>query len=170
MVYVTRYCGPGPSSITAAVRQATDVLNAFLRSVGRPIPREAIVIYRNRLAESVIVDVGYAVAASVAIRASGEITRGRTPRGKALSAPAENGLADLARTHERLLLRAKLENLAAANIVWRHVPLRQAKPDLASTFVLNLPVAERRESGRPGADSKLPPSEPSISRPVEVSS
>ena len=127
MIYITRYCGVDPSSLTAALREALDTLDKRFAELGLPVPEEVVVIYRNRLPESVVLDVGYLLPESAEVETDAEMKRGATPEGLMISTPAQYGSRDLFDVHDRLLRQARLANLLPMALAWQRFPLQAAR-------------------------------------------
>jgi len=127
MLYVRRYCGTEPYSLTAALHEALGVLDRRFLDLGLAVPGEAIVIYRNRLPESVVLDVGYALPSSAHMKSDDELKVGMTPEGTMLSAPAAFGSRRLFQVHDQLIQRARLGNLSPTNFAWQRLPLGAAR-------------------------------------------
>ena len=123
MLYVTRFCSLEPASITAAIRQGVDALDSFFSKSHQPLPKEVIVIYRNRLRETVIVEVGVPVSEEFANQANGEIHRGWTPSSASVSMVPTTGLEGVLAAHDRLLERARLTDVSPARAIWQRFPL-----------------------------------------------
>lgn len=102
MIHVVRYCGEEDASTTAAIRQATEVLDRYLVSIDEPVGRELIVVYRNRLPGAVTLEVGYPVDQSVADQATGEIAAGPAPSGPMISTTTGLGFASVLAAERRL--------------------------------------------------------------------
>jgi hypothetical protein len=145
MLYVTRYCSLEPASITAALRQGMDVLDSFVGGLAEPAPTEAIVIYRNRLGETVIVEVGYPVSAEAAKRATGEVKSGRTPGGSMVSIMPDAGHHGLLEAQNRLLEHARREKLVPGKAIWQRFSAKRARLGAERPCVpLYMPIEERR--------------------------
>ena len=145
MLFVTRYCSLEPASVTAAIRQGMNVLDGFIGGLAEPPPKEAIVIYRNRLPETVIVEVGYPVSASVAKRAAGEVKSGKTPGGSMLSIMPDAGLGGLLEAQDRLLEHARRAKLIPGKAVWQRFSAKRARLGAERPCVpLCLPVEGHR--------------------------
>lgn len=144
MLFVTRYCSLEPASVTAAIGQGLHVLDGFIAELAEPAPKEAIVIYRNRLPETVIVEVGYPVSAGVAKRAAGEVKSGKTPGGSMLSIMPAAGLGGLLEAHDRLLEHARRAKLIPGKAVWQRFSAKRVRLGAERPCVsLYLPVEER---------------------------
>lgn len=102
MIYVVRYCGEEDASTTAAIRQAIEVLDRHLVSIGEPVGRELIVVYRNWLPGAVTVEVGYPVDQSVADQTTGEIASKSAPFGPMVSMITAWGFASVLAAERRL--------------------------------------------------------------------
>jgi hypothetical protein len=126
MLYVTRYCGIEPYSLTAALHEAMDVLDRRFRQLGRSVPDDVVVVYRNRLPESVVLDVGYIVPESAQAEIDDDIKLGRTPEGTMLAARAEFGSRHLFETHDQLVQQANLADLTPLNFAWQRFPRKAA--------------------------------------------
>lgn len=124
MIYVTRYCSTDPASITAAIRQGAETLDAFLRHFGRPLPDETIVIYRNWHQDTVIVEIGYPAIAGTAKWATGEVMSGQAPSGDMISELPGDGVEGVIVARRRLLEEARLAGLSPTGIVWQRFPQR----------------------------------------------
>jgi hypothetical protein len=127
MLYVTRYCSVEPSSLAAALHGAVDVLDQRFAQLGLPLPEEVLVIYRNRLPETVTVDIGYTLSEPAQIESNDDLKLAYTPKGEMLSAPAQVGTHRLFEVHDQLLRHAQLANLAPANFAWQQFPLKAAR-------------------------------------------
>jgi hypothetical protein len=122
MLYVTRYCSTEPSSITAALNDAARTLDQRFAALGLEPPDAVVVVYRNRLPESLTIDVGYVLPAGLPLAPEAELQAGRTPGGVMLSAPAPRGMRDLLGTHDRLIEEAGRQGLAPGNFAWQRFP------------------------------------------------
>jgi hypothetical protein len=127
MVYVTRYCGLEPYSLTAALHEAMDALDRRFAELGLPVPAEVVIVYRNRLPESVVLDIGYVLPAAAQVAGRDDMKLGRTPEGFMLAAPAQYGGRDLFAVHDQLLRQAQLANLSPVNFAWQRFPLKDAR-------------------------------------------
>lgn len=147
MLYVTRYCGIEPYSLTAALHEAVDVLDRRFAEFGLPTPDEVVVIYRNRLPESVVLDIGYVVPESTAVETREDLKLGRTPEGAMLAAPAPFGSRRLFEAHDQLVQQAHLADLLPANYAWQRFPRAAARlrPDHPAA-PLYLPLDPRRDT------------------------
>jgi hypothetical protein len=123
MLYLTRFCSLEPASITAAIRQGVDTLDHFFATAGQPLPKEVIVTYRNRLRETIIVEVGVPASAELAEQAGGEIHRGWTPNGASVSTIPNAGSGGIVEAHDRLLDRARLRGVSPAKVIWQRFAL-----------------------------------------------
>lgn len=122
MLYVTRYCSTDPSSITAAFNDAVHTLDQRFAALGLEPPGDVIVLYRNRLPESLTLDVGYVLPASVPLGPETELKAGGTPAGKMLSAPTPDGAHEVLGTHDQLLEEASRQGLSPGNFAWQRFP------------------------------------------------
>ena len=128
MLYVTRYCGVEPYSMTAALHEAMDVLDRRFAELSLQVPEDVVVVYRNRLLESVVLDIGYILPGTASqIPDSAELKLGRTPEGGMLAAPAQYGARELFVVHDQLLRQAHLADLSPANFAWQRFPLKDAR-------------------------------------------
>ena len=155
MLYVTRYCSLEAASITAAIRQGVNALDALLGELEKPAPAEAVVIYRNRLRETVTIEVGYPLAAAVAKRATGDARSGRTPGGSMLSILPSEGLAGLFTAQDQLLEQARLANLSPAKAIWQVFPLPALHHAARPIAPVYLPVSDRRYTMPAGVDNQV---------------
>jgi hypothetical protein len=122
MVYVTRYCSTEPSSIAAALNDAVQMLDRWSEGLGLARPEAAVVLYRNRLPESLTIDVGYILPASPSLRPGVELKAGNTPGGAMLAAPVTLSPREVLGTHDRLLDEAGRQGLSPGNFVWQRFP------------------------------------------------
>ena len=155
MLYVTRYCSLEAASITAAIRQGVNALDALLGELEKPAPAEAVVIYRNRLRETVTIEVGYPLVAAVAKRATGDARSGRTPGGSMLSILPSEGLAGLFTAQDQLLEQARLANLSPAKAIWQVFPLPALHHAARPIAPVYLPVSDRRYTMPAGVDNQV---------------
>jgi hypothetical protein len=112
MVYVVRFCGAHPSSVAAAVGQAIQVLDGYLRQLGHPAARQLYVVYRNHIEGAVTVQVGYAVSQEAAAAATGEIFAGTTPAGAMVELSGE-------RTLDQILAVGRSLPESSASYTWQ---------------------------------------------------
>jgi hypothetical protein len=122
MVYVTRYCSTEPSSIAAALNDAVQTLDRRFEALGLARPEAAVVLYRNRLPESLTIDVGYIVPASPSLRSEVELKAGDTPAGTMLATPSTLSPREVLDTHDRLLEEAGQQGLSPGNFAWQRFP------------------------------------------------
>jgi hypothetical protein len=122
MLYVTRYCSTEPSSIAAALNDAAQTLDRRFEALGLAQPEAAIVLYRNRLPESLTIDVGYILPASLSLPPEIELKSGGTPAGIMLSAPSPRSPRDVLGTHDRLLEEAGRQALSPDTFAWQRFP------------------------------------------------
>jgi hypothetical protein len=122
MLYVTRYCGTDPSSIAAALNDAVGTLDDRFEALGLARPEAAVVLYRNRLPESLTIDVGYVLPASLALRPEVELKAGDTPAGTMLSAPSPHGLRGVLGAIDRLMDEASRQGLSPGDFAWQRLP------------------------------------------------
>ena len=119
MLYVMRYCNLETASIMAAIKQGIETLDAFLKAEKQPVPRDIIVIYRNRQSETITVEIAYPVATNVAQRAAGEIKSGKTPGDTTITTMPQHGLAGLLAAHQALGDRATSKGGTPAPLFWQ---------------------------------------------------
>ena len=127
MLYVTRHCGLEPYSLTAALHDAIGVLDRRFAELNLPVPEEVVVVYRNRLPESVVLDIGYALSPSAQVVGSDDLRLGRTPEGAMFAAPAQFGARELFEVHDQLLRRTHLAELSPAAFSWQRLSLQNAR-------------------------------------------
>lgn len=120
MIYVTRYCGLTPASMHAAIRQGTETLDSFLASLGHTTPDDIILIYRNRLRDTITLDIGYGVAPKLASSAKGEVKSGRVPANQMLSAEVEASVAGLLIACDELDHQATTKGGTRPVYFWQH--------------------------------------------------
>ncbi|MEO8883220.1 MAG: hypothetical protein ABI377_07415 [Devosia sp.] len=140
MLYVRRYCGIEPYSLSAALHEALAVLDRRFLDLGLTTPDEAIVVYRNRLPESVVLDVGYVLPSSARAKSDDELKVGMTPGGSVLSAPAAFGSRGLFEVHDQLIERARLGRLSPMNFTWQRLPLEAVRLRVEHPAPLYLPI------------------------------
>lgn len=121
MVYVSRFCGLDSSSLTAAINDAVGVLDRLFAGEGLTPPGEAIVVYRNRLAESVVVDVGYAVAAAPEAMPGEQFNVGRSPEGQMIWLLPATGVHGVFEAHDRLVRHAHAAGLVPGSYAWQRI-------------------------------------------------
>lgn len=122
MLYVTRYCGTDPSSITAALNDAVGLLDRRFEALGLAPPEAVVVRYRNRQPESLTIDVGYVLPASVPLGPEIELKAGGTPAGTMISAPSPRGTHEVLGMHDRLLREAARQGLSPGSFTWQRFP------------------------------------------------
>lgn len=142
MLFVTRFCGIDASSVTAAVNDAVQTLDQFFAQRGLPLPREVILLYRNRLSETVVLDIGYVLSGDMEVELAGEFNIGRTPEGEMISMVPESGVHGVFEAHDRLLRHARTAGLKPKDVAWQHLSLAAAhrRADRASS-PLYVPVS-----------------------------
>lgn len=122
MLYITRYCGTEPSSIAAALNDALGTLDRGFEALGLARPEAVVVLYRNRLPESLTLDVGYVLPARLVPRPEVELKAGDTPAGTMLSAPSPRGLRGVLGAIDRLMDEASRQNLSPGDFAWQRLP------------------------------------------------
>jgi hypothetical protein len=122
MLYVTRYCGTEPSSIAAALNDAVEVLDRRFEALGLARPETAIVVYRNRLPESLTIDVGYVLPARPALPPEVELKAGNTAAGPMLSLPSPPGFRGVLGALDRLTDEASRQGLSPGDCAWQRIP------------------------------------------------
>jgi hypothetical protein len=136
MIYVARFCGVDDASTSAAIRQAMIVLDKQLESCGEA-PEDLVLVYRNRLAGAVKLEIGYTVSSRVARRVSGEVEAGHTPAGLMASFPTTEGFNSVLDAEEHLRLASQQREAffswqmfdASRSRPWRfHLPARLMAP------------------------------------------
>jgi hypothetical protein len=141
LVYVTRFCGVDASSITAAVNDAIRCLDRSFTAQGLQRPGEVIVLYRNRLPESVVIDVGYAIASGGMVETTDEELRiGRTPEGEMISTFAAAG-EPLFEAQDRLIRHARRSGFTVKNVAWQRYSLATTRPREQPASPLYVPVS-----------------------------
>lgn len=105
MVQLVRYCSLDEASLSAALRQAVEILDAFLETHGQPSVAELIVVYRNRRHDTLTMEIGVPVNAEIAAAANGELHAADAPHGSFIGREVEPGLPSLLAA-ETALIRA----------------------------------------------------------------
>jgi hypothetical protein len=129
MLYVTRHCSVDPSSMTAALEDAIASLDARFAALNLAAPEEVVVVYRNRLPETAVLDVGFVLPRGAAVPAwnDDELKAGTTPAGATISALAERGARGLFDLHDHLVRDARLADLSPRSFAYQRFPLQEAR-------------------------------------------
>lgn len=101
-VHVVRYCGLDEASTTAAIRQAVEILDAFVAAQGASPIEALIIVYRNRLPGAITLEIGAAVSPAIAEKVGGELIATTTPSGPMVSVAAQPGFAGLLQAADHL--------------------------------------------------------------------
>lgn len=95
LVQVTRFCGLDEASMSAAIRQAVDVLDAFMVAQGAALPQTLIIRYRNPIEGAMTLEIGVPTAIAPASIPRGEIGMSALPAGPRTRQPVAGGVPGL---------------------------------------------------------------------------
>lgn len=149
-IYVTRFCGEEEASASAAIRQAIDVLDSFLKTLKAHKPEQLIVRYRNRLPGAVTLDIGYPVDQAIADRAGGEILRDTSPSGLMSALSTGPGFAALLAADQQLAERGTPHADNSHTQTWQFFEEDEFRPWLghpASLLMMATPEATASNNG-----------------------
>lgn len=128
MVQLVRYCSVDEASLSAALRQAVDILDGFAAARGLPPVEDLIVVYRNRQRDTVTMEIGAPVEADIAETAEGELHAAIAPHGSFITRQVDAGLPNLLAGETELAEIAAAMGASAQPYFWQTFPAAHFRP------------------------------------------
>jgi hypothetical protein len=127
-VYLVRFCSLDEASMSAAIRQAVAQLDTVLAAEALPAAQSLIVVYKNRLPQTVTLEIGVPLALEAVREAAGGIHTGMAPGGASLTVRADPGLPGLLAADLVLARLAGKSGHMALDQLWQEFDAASFRP------------------------------------------
>jgi hypothetical protein len=142
LLAVTRFCGTDEASLSAAIRDGVQRLDATLSAQKVDLPTTLFVVYRNQQRDTVTVEVGMPVGPTV--KAGGEFRRTMSPVGTTLSMPVAAGAEALVECCGTLGDNARRAGFEPKRSRWQQFDAQSFRPWVGHpAHTLNVSVSRR---------------------------